>query len=208
MGIQALTGDNPGMPVEKAGNDPAAFTAINRNSGAPYEPMRIDPFDVAGRIDHRHGNRRYLIDRTGVSIRQVMPKSGLPLSLAVPARAFKGVAARAVQNAEGGEMVMLELHHHDPALCVPLLIADNLDDIAADWHVWSRIMKLPMLLAGEDGSVAPVLRQLGEVMLEEPIDRRKRITTPKHRPFFLRRRKPGIVGEVTRISAAEIIARN
>ena len=53
-----------------------------------------------------------------------------------------------------------------------------------------------------------VLRdELGMVMLESPIARRKRISAYKPRPWFLRRRKMGVVGPVIKITANEIIAR-
>ena len=103
--------------------------------------------------------------------------------------------------------VTLELLHHDPELCVPLLYANDMIDVAADWHSWSRLMKLPMLLIGLDGETTPVQNMLGKIMVETPWERRKRITAIKYRPNFLRRRKPGVVGKVEKLTAAEIIAR-
>jgi hypothetical protein len=103
--------------------------------------------------------------------------------------------------------VSLELLHHDSALSLPLLVSDNLDDIAADWHAWSRMMRLPMLIIGADDEAQPVREQLGEILIEAPFERRKRYATLKHRPWFLRRRKPGKVGPVEKISGEELIAR-
>lgn len=68
-------------------------------------------------------------------------------------------------------------------------------------------MRLPMLIIEADGMAQPVKNELGAVMIEDPIARRKRITAIKHRPWFARRRKLGSVSEVTKLSAAEIIAR-
>ena len=170
--------------------------------------FRLDPYAIPDRIAFSHNNIHYTLDRTGVSVKMNMPQSGLPLSFALPARSFKGIAARCVEHEDGGRTVSLELHHHDPALCIPVLVADDLDDIAADWHSWSRLMRLPMLIVEADGMAQPVKNELGAVMVEDPIARRKRITAIKHRPWFARRRKPGTVSEVTRLSAAEIIARN
>lgn len=169
--------------------------------------FRLDPYGISERIAFTKGNMNCVLDRTGVSVKMSMPKSGLPLSFALPARSFKGIAAKAVEHGDGSKTVSLELHHSDPELCIPVLIADNLDDIAADWHSWSRLMKLPMLIIGEDGMSQPVRDELGMVMLENPIARRKRITAYKPRPWFLRRRKVGVVGAIERITAAEIIAR-
>ena len=136
-----------------------------------------------------------------------LPKSGLPLAFGIARAAFKGIAARAIENADGSQIVSLELHHADPDLCVKVLVADNLDDIAADWHSWSRLMKLPMLIVDADGMSKPVRDELGMVMLENPIARRKRITVYKPRPWFLKRRKMGAIGHITRLTANEIIAR-
>ena len=70
-------------------------------------------------------------------------------------------------------------------------------------------MKLPMLVIGADDTAQPVTEQLGAIMVENPVDRRKRITSVKHRPWFLRRRRVvKVVGEVERLTADEIIARN
>ena len=185
--------------------DQTAATNIDVNSGVKH--FRLNPYSIPDRIVFSHNNVKYAIDRTGVSVKMKMKKSGLPLSFAIPARTFEGIAAKAVELSDGTQQVTLELHHQDPALCIPVLVSDNLDDIAADWHSWSRLMKLPMLMIGADNMAHPVREELGMVMIEDPIERRKRISTIKQRPWFLRRRKVGIVGEVQKITAAEIIAR-
>ena len=46
------------------------------------------------------------------------------------------------------------------------------------------------------------------IMIDPAFDRRRRLGALKHRPWFLRRRKPGVVGPVVRISGEELIARN
>jgi len=182
--------------------------AINANN--PVGPagagstLRLDPYKAPHRV--ALGETSYKVDRRGAVVRKMLT-CGLPLTLALPAKAFKGVAARAIEYDDGSMRVSLELHHHDPELCVPLLVADNLDDIAADWHSWSRLMKLPMLLVGPENLAVAVREQLGDIMVETPWQRRKRITTIKHRPNFLRRRKVGSVGKVEKLTADEIIAR-
>jgi hypothetical protein len=171
------------------------------------ERMRLDPYAMPHRVSfERADGFSYTIDRQGAVMKRLLG-CGLPLSMALPAASFKGIAARAYVEEDGTMTVSLELHHHDPALCVPVLVADNLDDIAADWHCWSRMLKLPMLVVEADEIARPVREQLGAIMVEDPVERRKRITAVKRRPWFLRQRKTGIVGPVTRISGAEIIAR-
>jgi Family of unknown function (DUF6101) len=111
-------------------------------------------------------------------------------------------------TALGAYRVTLELHHRDPDLCVPLLVSEDLDDIAADWHSWSRLMKLPMLIIGADQHATALQTMLGDIMVENPKLRRKRIARMRRRPMFLSRRKTGKVGPVTRISGEELIARD
>ncbi|MEM9329822.1 MAG: DUF6101 family protein [Pseudomonadota bacterium] len=166
--------------------------------------LRLDPYQKQHKLEF--GNKSYKIDTKGAVVRKTL-SCGLPMTIAVPATAFKGVAARAIEDDQGNVIVTLELLHHDPELCIPLLYANDMDDIAADWHSWSRLMKLPMLLVGLEGEPTPVQNLLGDIMLETPWERRKRITAVKHRPNFLRRRKPGTIGDVEKLTAAEIIAR-
>lgn len=167
-------------------------------------PIRLDPYQAPHTFER--GNTKIQLDHGGAVVKKTL-SCGLPLSLAVPARAFKGVAARVVEHQDGAIAVSLELLHHDPALSITVLEADHMDDIAADWHSWSRLMKLPMLIIGEDEIAEPVRRQLGTLIVEAPWARRKRITAIKRRPNFLRRRKAGHVGRIEKISAEELIAR-
>lgn len=169
--------------------------------------MRLDPYRVPHRVElPEQGGFSYTLDKEGAVVKRQLPSSGLALSLALPVRAFKGVAARAIEQ-DGKLTVTLELHHHDPALCVPLMVSDDLNDVAADWHSWSRLMGLPMLLVEEDKIAKPLCQRLGAIMIDNPLPRRKRFGSLKHRPRFLRRRKPGAVGPVVRLKAEEIIAR-
>lgn len=176
--------------------------AANKRAEGPT--FRLDPYQGSHSV--KVGAKTYKVDTKGAVVRKTL-SCGLPLTLAVPAKAFKGVAARAIQKPNGETIVSLELMHHDPELCVPLLFANDMNDIAADWHSWSRLMSLPMLIIGTDGETSPVQKMLGDIMVEAPWERRKRITAIKHRANFLRRRKPGNVGPVEKISAAELIAR-
>jgi hypothetical protein len=170
--------------------------------------LRLDPYRLPHKISHERQDSSWSIDRHGVVLKRRLPQSGLPVAVALPAKCFKGVAARAMENADGTTTVTLELHHQDAALCVPLLVASDFDDIAADWHSWSRLMRLPMLIAGDQGEMSPVRKLLGEIMVDPTLERRKRLGALKHRPWFLRRRKAGVIGPVVRISGEEIIARN
>lgn len=166
--------------------------------------LRLDPY--LGSHQLNVGDKSYKISRNGVVVKKIMT-IGKEMTMAIPSKAFKGVAARASEDENGLMTVTLELLHHDPELCVPLLHANDMDDIAADWHSWSRLMKLPMLVVDLENNPTAVTKQLGVLMVEDPIERRKRITTVRHRPNFMRRRKMGVVGKVQKLTAAELIAR-
>lgn len=183
----------------------------NRETAAPAHPSntkRLDPWHLPHRIEAASGDgASWTIDRQGVTVKRRLERSGLDVSLALPSRAFKGVAARALEHDDGSYTVTLELLHHDEQLCVTLLKSDNMEDIAADWHAWSRMMRLPMLIVESDGIARPVREELGAVMVNPAVARRKRHATLKHRPRFLKRRKPGSIGPVTKISGEELVAR-
>lgn len=170
-------------------------------------PMRLDPYHLPHAVTFERGDKfSYKIDRNGAVMKRVLD-GGLPISMALPQKAFRGVAARTIIGDNGETIFTLELHHHDPDLCLPVLVADNLDDIAADWHSWSRLMKLPMLIVDERNMAQHVSNRLGALMVENVGERRKRITMVKRRGWFMRRRKIGDVGIIEKLSAAEIIAR-
>ena len=173
--------------------------------------MRLDPFRLpqivsyAGREDN--GDVSMTIDRRGVVIKRKLPKSGLPLTIALPARAFKGVAARALEDESGAVTVTLELLHADPLLSVPLLVADTLDDVAADWRAWSESLALPMLLIESDGVARALEDTIGQVKVDASHTKRRRLGYSVKRPRFLMRRKTGDLGVRMVVAGEEIIAR-
>jgi hypothetical protein len=174
--------------------------------------MRLDPFRLpqavtyAGRDDQ--GEIDILVDAKGARLRRTLSRSGLDVSLVLPFRAFRGVAARAIEDEFGGVTATLELYHADPQLCIPLLVAENLDDIAADWRGWSNACGLPMLLVEADGIARPLEESVGRVKADAPIERRKGRSAPKRRARFLARRREGDLGLRLVVQGEEIIARN
>jgi hypothetical protein len=174
--------------------------------------LRLDPFRLpqavsyAGRDDQ--GDATFTIDHRGVTIRRVLEASRLPVSIALPARAFRGVAARAIEGGDGEVTVTLELLHADPMLSVPLLVAHDLDDVAADWRAWSDAYKLPMLLIEADGVARTLEESLGLVKKGPPAERRKGRVSMQRRPRFLARRRTGDLGVRLVIDGREIVARD
>jgi len=175
-------------------------------------PMRLDPFLLPQQVSYprREADTEsvsFTVNIEGAVMKRKL-NCGLPLSMALPSKAFRGVAARAYEGEDGKTTVTLELLHRDEAMSVPLLVSDNLDDVAADWHSWSRTLRLPMLMIDVAGTVTTVQNTLGLLKVEEPSPRRRRHNAVKRRPRFLMRRKTGIVSDIEVLSAEEIIARN
>jgi hypothetical protein len=164
--------------------------------------MRLDPFrlpQMTSFATHdEFGDVSFTIDKRGATVRRILKKSGLPAVVVLPASAFRGVAARAIEDDLLNVTVTLELLHNDPQLSVPLLVADNLEDVAADWRAWAEAYRLPMLLIEADG----VARTL-----EESQERRKGRPTGTRRSRFQARRKTGNLGLRLVIGGEEIIAR-
>ena len=174
--------------------------------------MRLDPFRLPQVVSYAtrddFGDVTFTINERGAVIRRVLTMSGLPAIIALPAHAFRGVAARAIEDAEGEVTVTLELHHSDPMLSVPLLVADDLDDIAADWRAWAAAYRLPMLLVEADGVARTLEESLGAaIRTAPPSARRKGRASTQRRPGFLARRRVGDLGLRLVIGGDEIIAR-
>ncbi|MCX8996344.1 DUF6101 family protein [Rhizobiaceae bacterium BDR2-2] len=173
--------------------------------------LRIDPARFPQQVEYalsgENGNVSVTLDERGAVLRRMLPSSGLPISFALPTRAFKGIAARAIDHGDGGMTVTLELHHQDPNLCIPLLVAHDLCDIAADWRTWSVAFRLPMLMVEADGIARPLEDHIGEPRPDMATQRRRHSYFANRRPRFLVRRKTGSLGVAMKIEGKEIIAR-
>jgi hypothetical protein len=174
--------------------------------------MRLDPFRLPQATSYATrdelGDVHFTVDQRGVVVRRMLEKSGLPVTVILPAKAFRGVAARAIEDGEGNVTVTLELLHSDPMLAVPLLVAENLDDVAADWRAWSDAYRLPMLLIEADGVARTLEESLGAVKAEAPQERRRGRPVRARRPRFCARRKLGDLGLRLVVDGEEIIARD
>jgi hypothetical protein len=172
--------------------------------------MRLDPFRLPQVVSYAtrddFGDVSFTIDQRGAIVRRILPKSGLPATVVLPAAAFRGVAARAIEDADGTVTVTLELLHNDPMLSVPLLVADDLDDVAADWRNWADAYQLPMLLFEADGVARTLEESVGTAIgALPPAERRRRRSSALPRPRFLARRRAGNLGLRLVIDGQEII---
>ncbi|RWF27791.1 DUF6101 family protein, partial [Mesorhizobium sp.] len=140
--------------------------------------MRLDPFRLPQMVSYAtrddYGDVTFTIDQRGAVIRRMLEMSGLPAIIALPAKAFRGVAARAMEDPDGNVTVTLELLHNDPMLSVPLLVADDLEDVAADWRAWADAYRLPMLLIEADGIARTLEESLGAAIKALPPQERRK----------------------------------
>lgn len=180
-------------------------------SGVGY---RLDPFALPVRYtaalagSARDDAASIVIDRDRVSIRRKV-SSGVSTLTTLPVDAFKGVAVHMIPDGESGDiLVTIELMHADPALSLPLAVADDPEEIAADWQSWAKVLGLPLYIVDLDGTARIAVEQIGPLQSFAPARRRKPSDLAKRRPRFLRRRKTGRTGALTVLSGREIIARN
>ncbi len=162
--------------------------------------MRLDPSSLPARwsveVDEKGRQAQeasLYMDDGGIVMKRRL--SGLPLTLSLPFEAFQGVAVRLATDADGDLTAHVELHHHDPALSVPLTVTRNMEIAAADWQGWSDRLHLPMLLIERDGAAEQVGPR-ASVEIGAPVPRRSHGATASRRPRFLMRRKVGQTGEM------------
>jgi len=172
--------------------------------------LRLDPFRLPQVVSYAaqdsFGEVTFTIGPRGVRMRRVLDKAQLPVTFALPPSAFRGVAARAIEDEDGQVTITLELLHTDPKLSVPLLVAGDLDDVAADWRAWAEAFQLPMLLVESDGIARTLDESLGNVKKRVAQDRRQGSAVRLRRPRFLARRRKGPLGLRLVVDGEEIIA--
>src|SRR4029078_3231881 len=140
--------------------------------------MRLDPFRLPQVVSYAtrddYGDVTFTIDQRDAVSRRTLEITGVPAIIALPANAFRGVAARAMEDPEGNVTVTLELLHNDPMLSLPLLLADDLDDVAADWRAWADAYRLQMLLIESDGIARTLDESLGAAIKALPPQERRK----------------------------------
>lgn len=137
---------------------------------------------------------------------------GIRMAVNLPVTAFLGVALRLVPSACGApDLVTVCLEHRDAGLSVPLFSAADSDDVVAEWQLWAKVLKLPLLVAHVDGSLTEPFARLGLIRVQSPEPRRRRKNAIKARhPSILLRRLPAAPPAEPAVHRGEreIIARN
>ena len=179
--------------------------------GAPAgsgRSFRLDPFTLPVRYaaGSDGGAQDFVLDHDRALLRRRL-SAGPMVMLTVPVRAYAGVAVRIEAVGQGGDLrVVVELMHRDPALSLPLVVAKEPEDVAADWQAWGRALNLPLLVVSEDGTVKAPVERIGALTVAESKPRRRYSFFADRRPRFLARRKPGRSGATERLIGREIIA--
>src|SRR5712692_7682635 len=90
------------------------------------------------------------LDRERVVLRRAV--RGIRMAVNLPVTAFLGVALKLVPSAgDAPDHVAVSLEHRDRALSVPLFAAPDSNDVVAEWQLWARVLRLPLLVANLDG---------------------------------------------------------
>lgn len=177
--------------------------------------LRLDPFalPVSFRATDAGADERVRLvelHRERVVMRREV--AGIRMAVSLPVSMFLGVAIRVIPpdpSADGAIAVVLE--HRDPALSIPLFIAPDGTDALADWQLWGRVLRLPLLVYDDDGICREPFARIGLVRIAKAQPRRRRQSAMRaRRPRILMRRKSGRLGERPTVHRGEreIIARN
>lgn len=179
-------------------------------SAGSSRAFRLDPFALPIRYSaviggERDGHASILLDERQATVSWGR-HSGRRTIVTLPLSAYEGVAVRIETAPSAGSIRgVVELMHGDPALSLPLVIADEPDDISADWQAWGRVLNLPLLLVSHDGRVVNAGR-VDRLDIHPPKARRRHSYFADRRPRFLTRRKTGRLGKPEILKAREIIA--
>lgn len=177
--------------------------------------LRLDPFALpvsfpAADVGADERVRLVELHRERVVMRRNV--AGIRMAVSLPVSMFLGVAIRLVPPSaasDGAIAVMLE--HRDPALSVPLFSAPDGDDALAEWQLWARVLRRPLLVCDGEGAFRQPFDCLGLVRVGDAQPRRRRRTAiRRRRPRILMRRKPGRWSAKATVHRGEreIIARN
>ncbi len=154
---------------------------------------RLDPFALPVRFtasdvgaDERVRDVELTCER--VVLRRAV--RGIRMAVKLPVTAFLGVALRLVPQAGGvPDLATVWLEHRDSGLSVLLFAAPDGNDVVAEWQLWAKVLKLPLLVAHVDGSLTEPFARLGLVRVGNPAPRRRRKNAIRaRRPSILLRR--------------------
>ena len=174
--------------------------------------LRLDPkalplrFKAALAGSSEEAPATVVLDGQGVTFTGSI--DGTSFFRSVPLSDYRGVAVRILGSGGGDVRILVELLHADPSFSVPLILGASPGEIVADWQLWSKMLRRPLLIVGDDGCVVEPTERLGGVEIRPLKPRRLHSFFAARRPRFLTRRKTGHriqAGET--LLGREIIAR-
>jgi uncharacterized protein DUF6101 len=156
--------------------------------------QRLDPLALPVRFTAADAGaderlRQVELTRDHVVLRRAV--RGIHMRVNVQVTAFLGVALKLIPSeGDAPDLVTIWLEHRDRALSVPLYAAPEGSDVAAEWQLWGRVLRLPLLVANLDGTLREPFRQIGNIRVAAPTQRRRRRNAVKaRRPSILMRRQ-------------------
>jgi hypothetical protein len=177
--------------------------------------LRLDPLALPIRFAAVDGGadervRQVELDTDRVVVRRAV--RGMRMKVKVPVPAFLGVALTLIPaDDQHPELLEVSLAHRDRGLSIPLFVANDSDDIIAEWQLWARVLRRPLLIGNLDGTFRDPFPRIGELRVGAPTLRRRRRYVIKSRraSFPLRRRKGRFPGApVVYRDERELIARS
>lgn len=101
---------------------------------------------------------------------------------------FDAIIVRVGFNTQGNRQIgsAVYLHHQKLGLELPLYAATDCRDTAAFWLVWSRVLGVPTMSVGKDGSLTDPFNRIGQLHVGGVLRRRKIVTETTIRPAFRR----------------------
>ncbi len=214
MGTRDDTRDQGGMAstAAEAAKRSRGVAMVHNDQGfarPTLMPRRTTPMPIQA-MDRRADGQARSVSVSRDVIRIDRSLQGVVMRLAVPVRAYRGVALMLRPDADGALPYCLHLLHRDSELSVTLDQAADDSDIVADWRLWSRFFRLPALVERRPGSVVEADASLGALLLgDHALERRASRFASKRHSRFSRLRKMGIAAErpVMHVGERELIAR-
>jgi hypothetical protein len=123
------------------------------------------------------GQRRITLCADTIGIDRSL--AGVRMKLALPVRAYRGVALTVVEGARE-TWYRVALDHADPDLRVTLAESRDAEALVAEWRGWAKYFRLPRLAQGVGEVCVALDGRLGELVLG-PAQPRKRGWPLKHR---------------------------
>ena len=188
-------------------------TTSGINPAGSSRALRLDPLALPIRFSTSDASadeqvRWIELDHERVVLRRAV--RGVPMAIKLPVHTFLGVALD-VRAAERGGSIAVSLAHRDPALSIPLFAELDGSNVLAEWQLWARVLRLPLLVTDGRGELREPFERMGGVQLGSVCPRRRRRNAIKFRrpAVLLRRRAPSrLSGLPIYRGEREIIARD